>query len=70
MSMYRIWWMYTGNDERVRPAANDLDRDYVLGALADEVYPTAEAAQQAIDQMEPCPSLDDEFSYFPVEEGK
>tara|TARA_R100000808_G_scaffold1639_1_gene7266 strand:+ start:1033 stop:1221 length:189 start_codon:yes stop_codon:yes gene_type:complete len=62
--------MYTGNDERVRPAANDLDRDYVLGALADEVYPTAEAAQQAIDQMEPWPSLDDEFDYFPVEEGK
>ncbi len=65
MRTYRIWWMYTGDDELDRHGANDLDRDYVLGALADEVYPTAEAAQQAIDQMEPCPSLDDEFDYFP-----
>jgi hypothetical protein len=66
MSAYRIDYTYTGDNEKDRHGANDLDRDYVLGALADEVYPTAEAAQQAIDQMEPCPSLDDEFSYFPV----
>jgi len=51
----------------VQTDLTDLDRDYLLGTLADTVYASQADAQTAIDAMVPHPDLDASCSYY-VEE--